>query len=345
MFMFRALIFSLLLAAVPSSTNYTLNAYEVGGGSGSGSSTNYHLRGSAGGTSGKLASATYGLPAGVQAVSTVATPAAPTLVNSNNTYDRLHLTLNTSGMASDVKYLIAISTDNFTTTNYVQLDNTVGPTSSASNYQTYAAWGGASGFDILDLTPSTTYKVKVAALQGSHTGSGFGPTASANTAAPSVTFSLETSQTTTPPFNVAFTNLPAGSVTSGNATITDTVTTNAADGGSFVVTSQNSGLVSSSRSFTIASATADLSSASSGYGARVTGTSQSSGGPISASAPFNGASNNVGGLSTTQQALASWGNPITSGSASLELLAKSPTLAPPATDYTDVITISLLLIF
>ncbi|HEX7963067.1 MAG TPA: hypothetical protein VF466_00605 [Candidatus Saccharimonadales bacterium] len=343
--MFRALALGLLLAAVPSSANYTLNSYEVGTGAGNGSSANYGLRGSVGGRDGVLASATYGLPAGVSASTTAPVPQAPTFTNQNSNYNRLHLTLNSSGFASDTKFLIAISSDNFTTTNYVQLDDTIGTSVSISNYQTYTAWGGASGFDIVGLSQSTTYKVKIAALQGAATGSAFGPTASASTQAPSVTFALQTSLTPTPPFTVAFTSLPPGSVTAGNATVTATVTTNAASGGGMVVNDQNGGLTSSSQSFTLASATADLGVATSGYGARVSGTSQTTGGPINAASPFNGSGNNVGGLTTSRQTFAGWSSPITAGSATLSLAAKSTTLTPAASDYADVITISLSLVF
>src|SRR6185295_17701089 len=162
-------------------------------------------------------------------------------------------------------------------TNYVQLDNTVGSTVSVSNYQLYTAWGGSSGFDIVGLSSGTTYKVEVAALQGSATGSAFGPIASAATVTPTATFALQTSLTSTSPFGVTFASLPAGSVTSGDATVTGTVSTNAANGGNFVITDNNSGLNSPTKSFTLASATADLSAANSGYGARVSSTSQASG--------------------------------------------------------------------
>jgi hypothetical protein len=343
--MFRALVMSLLLAATPASANYTLKAYELGGGAGSGSSTNYALKGGAGGVNGKLASATYALPAGVQASRSAAVPAAPTLVNQSSSYNKLHLTLNNSGFTADVKFLIAISTDNFTTTNYIQLDNTVGSPVSISNYQLYTAWGGSSGFDIVGLTNGTTYKVKVAALHGSATGSSFGPTATAATLAPTATFALETSLTVTPPFGVAFTSLPAGAVTSGNATITGTVSTNASGGGNFVITDSNSGLNSPSKSFTLASATTDLSSANSGYGVRVSNTSQSSGAAMTSSSPFNGSTNNVGAISGTAQQFTTWNGPVTTGASTLSLLAKSSTLTPASSDYADVITISLSLVF
>jgi len=337
-------LFISLLAAVPTSANYTLKNYDFGSGANRGSSTNYVLQGEAGSRGGNLTSTNYGLPVGIQASSTAATPTAPTLTN-NNTYDRLHLVLNVGSLPTDTKYLIAISSDNFITTNYVQLDNTTGASVGVANYQTYAAWGGASGFDILGLNSSTTYKVKLAALQGSATGSAFGPTASATTQAPSVTFAVQTSLTSTPPFSVGFTSLPAGAVTAGAATVTTTITTNALYGGSLLLADKNSGLTSSSASFTLASTTADLGVVSSGYGAQVTSTTQSSGGPITSASPYNGAGNSVGGLSTTWQPFATWNSAVTNGSATLALAAKSTTLTPAASDYADIMTISLSLLF
>ena len=338
--MFRVLFLS-LLAAVPSSTNYTLKAYDFGNGAGSGSSSNYALRG----TAGSLASSNYALPAGVEASTTAAVPPAPTLTNPANAYDRLHLVLAVNGFATDTKYLIAVSNDNFVTAKYVQLDNTIGAGVGITNYQTYAAWGGASGFDILGLAGSTTYKAKVAALQGSATGSAFGPPSSAATQAPSVTFAVQTSLTSTPPFNIAFSSLPAGQVTTGGATITTTVTTNAQGGGNLLIADQNSGLTSTQKSFTLASATADLSVAGSGYGAQVTAASQSGGGPIGALSPYNSGGSGVGSLTTVWQPFASWSSPITAGSATLALAAKTSTITPASTDYADVMTISLSLLF
>lgn len=337
-------LFISLLAAIPTSANYTLKNYDFGSGANRSSSTNYVLRGEAGSSGGNLTSTNYGLPVGIRASGTAAIPTAPTLTN-NNTYDRLHLALNVGSFPTDTKYLIAISSDNFVTTKYVQLDNTIGTSVGVANYQTYAAWGSAGGFDILGLTGSTTYKVKAAALQGSATGSAFGPIATAATQAPSVTFAIQTSLTSTPPFSVGFTSLPAGTVTAGTATVTTTISTNALYGGSLLLSDQNSGLTSSSDSFTLASTTADLNVTSSGYGAQVTATAQSSGGPISSVSPYNGTGNSVGGLSTTWQPFATWGNAVTNGSATLALAAKSTTLTPAASDYADIMTISLSLLF
>lgn len=334
-----------LLAAAPSSSNFTLDAYDFGNGASASSSSNYQLKGSAEPIADSVSSSSYSLPVGIRASTTIDTPPAPTFTNPDSSYNRLKLTLNVTGIPSDTKYLIAISDDNFTTTNYVQLDQTVGPGVSVSNYQTYAAWGGASGVWILGLSNNTTYKVKVAALQGSATGSKFGPTATAATVAPSLTFTVVTSLTSTPPFSATFTSLPAGSVVAANATITTTITTNASSGGSLLIGSQNAGLNSASKSYTISSTTADLAVAGSGYGAQVTSASQSSGGPIAAVSPFNGTSDNVGGLTSSKQQLASFANPITAGSVTTTLKAKTNASVPAASDYADILTIVLSLLF
>ncbi len=346
--MYRGIMTSLvaLFATALTSTNYTLNSYDLGSGAGSGSGTTYHADGEIGGSAGStITGGTYALPAGVKASQSVPVPQAPTLTDDDSAYDRLHLTLASSSVPTDTKYLIAISSDNFVTTKYVQLDHTIGTTAGITNYQTYSAWGGASGFMVIGLNYNTTYKVKVAALQGSGTGSGFGPTANATTTQPSVSFGLSTSLTSTPPFIVTFTSLPAGSVVTGNATINLTLTTNAANGGGVMVTDKNAGLSSAGASYTIASASADLTPASSGYGAQVTSASQTSGGPLTSVSPFNGTSNNVGALTTGWQSLVNFTGPITGGSLVANLLAKSNSLVPAETDYSDTLTVSIAPLF
>jgi hypothetical protein len=342
--MWKVMVLS-LLAAVPSSTNYTLKSYDFGSGSNSSSSTNYSLRGTAGSAGGTLSSTNYVLPPGIQSSSTVPVPPAPTFTNPDDSYDRLKIVVNSSTFPSDTKYAIAISSDNFATTKYVKSDLTIASTFAVANYQTYAAWGGASGVTIVGLTPGTTYKVKVAALQGPATGSAFGPTASAATSVQSVTFGLSTNLTPTPPFTAAFSSLPAGSVTAAGATVTASITTNAEQGGQILVKDLNAGLTSSTLSYTIASATADLTAAAKGYGAQISSTSQASGGPIIAVSPFNGASNNVGALTTAWQQLASFTAPVTTGNVTFGLLAKTDTVVPAATNYNDVLTLSISLLF
>lgn len=96
-------------------------------------------------------STTYGLGSGLTYEILSSTSAAPTLTNPSSYYNKLLLTLDTAGNANDTKYAIAISPDAFvSTTNYVQADGTVG---TSQVWQTYAAWGGASGITIIGLTP------------------------------------------------------------------------------------------------------------------------------------------------------------------------------------------------
>jgi hypothetical protein len=341
---FKAVLFG-FLAAVPASTNFILESHDFGAGAANPSSSSYNLQASNGSLGGDLSSGSYALPVGVRATNDVAVPPAPTFANPDSSYNRLKLTLNVTGMPTDAKYLIAISDDNFVTTNYVQTDQTVGSTAGIANYQTYAAWGGASGFWILGLDYGTTYKVKVAALQGAASGSAFGPTATTATVEPSVTFAVTTSLSGTPPFATSFTSLAPGIVTSGNATVIADVTTNAMFGGDILLKSQNAGLASVLASNTLVSATADLSSANHGYGAQIASTAQGSGGPMTATAPFNGSSGNVGGLTTSWQQLASFSAAVTSGNVTLTLKAKADAATPAATDYSDILTLNVSLLF
>lgn len=341
-------LFAFLLpvfAAMPSSSNFTLNGYDFGSGANSSSSSNYQLNGSAGAQGGQLTSGSYALPAGIKASTSLSAPAAATFTNPSNEYNRLNITLSVSGFASDTKYLIAISDDNFTTTKYVQPDQTIGTNLGISNYQTYAAWGGASGCWVLGLSQNTTYKVKVAALQGPATGSSFGPTATAATTEPSLTVALSTSLTSTPPFAVGFTSLTPGSVVAADATVTAAITTNAQNGGSILLRDQNGGLVSSRAAYTITSASTDLTSANSGYGAQISAVSQAGGGPLVAASPFNGAGNNVGLLSNTWQELATFATALSNGSVTTTFKAKASSTVPASTDFTDTLTVSISLLF
>lgn len=350
--MFRAVSLSsfmtlpfLFFAAVPTSETYTMPGYTFGNGGGSGNDSSHRLDSSVGGQGNILTSTTYVLPAGIRASLTASAPAAPNFTNPDSSYDRLKIVLNTAGQASDTTYAVAISDDDFVSTSYVQPDLTIGSTYVRANFQTYASWGGAGGVWVQGLEHDTTYKVKVAALQGSGTGSAFGPTATAATLAPSVTFGVSTSLSPTPPFSAGFTSLPPGIVTSANATITNTISTNARQGGVLQLNSLNAGLTSNSMSYTIPSATADLTVATSGYGAQVTTAIQDSGGPLAAVGPYDGTGNNVGGLTSALATFASFNAPITNGSVTYTLLAKSNAAAPAANDYTDTLSVTFLLSF
>lgn len=329
-----------LFAATPTSTNYTLKTFDIGGGGGSGSSTNYKLNAITGTqTSDSATSTNYAVDPGAAPPINSNVPTAPTISNPSSYYDRLKLVLTTNSDPTDTKYAIAISTDNFATvTRYVKSDNSTGSTLAITDYQTYASWGGASGFLILGLQQNTTYTVKVKAFQGNFSESAYGPTASAATVAPSLTFGVATTLTGTPPFTMNFTSLASGSVFSGNADASISLTTNALSGGAVYIKDLNNGLLSSGASYTVSSATADLSLAASGYGAIVTAASQSSGGPLTAASPYNGASNNVGIISTSLRQVATSSTSVTGGTLTVRVKAKTDSTTPASTDYADTLT-------
>jgi len=336
-----ALVMS-LFAASPTSTNYVLPSYDIGsGGTDSSTSTSYKLNGTAGTqTAIQQTSSSYNLGSGENPTQDANVPPAPTLTNPSSYYDRLLLVVNDGGNPSDTKYLIAISSDNFTTTNYVQTDNSIGGTYTFTTYRTYASYGSGSGFLILGLSPNTTYKVKVRAIRGNFTESAYSPTTSGvATVGQSLSFGLTTTLSGTPPFTANFSGLTPGSVFAADADVNVALTTNALNGGAVYIKSSNGALVSSSQSYSISSASTDLALAAQGYGAQIISASQVSGGPLTAQSPFSGASDNVGVLTSALQQLLATSGPITTGTSAIRLKAKAGNTAPAATDFADQLTI------
>ena len=81
------------------------------------------------------------------------------------------------------------------TTYYVKSDHTVGTSLTITDYQTYDLWGGASGIDVVGLEASTTYSVKIKAMQGEISETRYGPVATAATVAPILTFEIDVAPT------------------------------------------------------------------------------------------------------------------------------------------------------
>lgn len=117
-------------------------------------------------------------------------PPAPTFTNPGSTYDRLKIVINTGGNPNDAEYAVAITTDNWTTTRFIQNDLTIGNSLGNEDFLDYTAWGGAGGEFITNLAADTNYTVKVKARQGNFTESAWGPIASASTSVPSLTFTV-----------------------------------------------------------------------------------------------------------------------------------------------------------
>ena len=331
-----------LFASMPSSSSYQLNNYGFGsGGTSNSTSTNYGLNATTGqATNSPSTSTNYSVRPGNNQAQQAYVPAAPTFTNPSNYYNKLLFTLNPGASPSDTKFTIAISTDNFVTTQYIQLDDTIGST---KVYQTYAAWGGAGGQYVVGLSPTTTYQIKANAMQGSFTETEYGPSASASTVAPSITFEIDvaaTDTTSSPPYVLTLPSLLPNTIVTSNQKIWISLTTNAASGAGVFIRSVNAGLKSTSSGYTIASATADLAASASGYGAQGTSATQASGGPLTLSAPYNGATQNVGILDTTLRQLFTSAGPISSGRGSIQLKAKAPSSAPSASDYADTLTMT-----
>jgi hypothetical protein len=322
-----------IIAAFSTSTHYSLNSYAVGpGGSSNSSSTTYSLQGSVGEQANGVSSDASSNKGGSGSIQTeqINVPPAPTLSNGSGTYsNRLGCIINNSADPSDATYAIQISASPYTTDYYVQAAGTLG---SSPVYQTYTAWGGASGLTITGLLPSTTYEVNVAALEGKFTNTEFGPVATASTVSNSVTFTVS-------PNTINVGSLLAGSVeTSPNISLS--YTTNSANGGGIYVSGANNpaGLYSAHQGFTIPAYTGNLTSQSQGFGLQDTNVTQTSGGPFAAVSPFNGTGNSVGAESTEVQEILSSGASISNGTAYVNLQAKASSITPPSTDYQEILT-------
>ena len=332
---------SLILFALPAGPNYKLNGFGFGsGGTDQSSSTNYSLNGITGDpSSGKASSTNYSLGAGLTFMQQAFVPVAPSFVNTGDWYKKLLLTIDASNNAADAKFAVAISSDGFATTSYVQNDATVGPVLGSEDYRTYAAWGGSSGSKVIGLRANTVYTVKVKAIQGIYTETGFGPTAAVATSDPHLTFAIRTDSTSTPPFAVQFSDLIAGTVVAGPDKIWADFSTNADYGGRVYVQSSFTGLKSAGLNYTIPSATGDLVALNEGFGAQAVSVAETSGGPFTISPPYNVSGSNVGVLDTSIRELFSTATSIIGASGSFAVKAKASSVTPASTDYSTTLTL------
>lgn len=325
------LIGFLLFASFATSPSYQLKSYSVGpGGTNNSSSTTYTLQGSLGEqTNSTTAGSTYSANNSSIQTEQLNVPPAPTLSNGSGTYyNQLNCIVNTGSNPSDTTYAIAISTDNFTTTNYVQAST--GTIVSTPDYETYSTWGGSSGINVINLSSGTTYYFKVAAKEGLFTNTEFGAVASTATVSPTLSFSVSPNSASLGSF------VPGTIVTSSNLSFT--YSTNGTSGGSVYVMGKNSGFLSSSNSYTIPAVTGNLSSLSQGFGVQASSPSQTSGGPLTLVSPYNGTGNTVGAESTTFTQMLTSGDAISGATANAVVQVKASGSAPAASDYNEVLT-------
>lgn len=319
-----------LLAALTSSTNYYIKDASLGSGStNSSTSTTYKLNASSGETQGSTTNSTnYKTTSGTIQGDQANVPTAPTLSNNSGLYySKLNFIINIAGNATDTTYSVAVSTtSNFTVTNYVQADGTL---NTNPVYQTYTALGSGSGSLAVGLTPNTAYWFKVNAIHGKFSATGYGPSATVSTAQSTLSYSLS-------PNTLNLGSLLAATVVS-SSTISFTYATNAANGGNIYMAGSDTGLKSPSSSnylIQVSPPSGDLSGLSEGFGLQALTASS----PLSMQSPYNGSSNVVGAIYASFQPVFSASVPVTAGTATAKLIAKSSVKTPSATDYTDTLT-------
>lgn len=330
---------------LPFSNNYKLEGFSFGnaGGASVGSS-NYGIVGEMGEFSNdKVGSSNYDLGAGLAFIRQSAVPKAPTLVNDGNFYNKLLLTLDDSTtMTPDTKFAVAISKDNWVTTQFVKSDMTVGSSLTLADYATYTLSGGASGRYIIGLDIGTTYAVKVKSMQGQYSESGYGTPAIAGTVSPTLSFDIDISPSdtqTTPPYLISFGDLISGSVSTSSDKIWISFDTNANSGGSVFLYGQNGGLYSLSVGYTIPGVAGNLAVLSNGFGAQSSSVTQVSGGPLVVDVGYTGSGDSVGIIDKSVRQILVATAPVTTGRASLVVKSKSDINTPSASDYTETVTI------
>lgn len=329
--------------AGPESTNFELAEYGFGaGGTASSSSETFLMQGIVGEIeTSSLSSETFLALPGLTYTLEPNTPDAPTFTNPSNYYNKLSIIINNANNSSDTEFIIQIasgSADFSTDTYFVQADQTLG---ADTVWQDYTSWGGATGFDILGLEPGTTYYARVAARRGDFQQGIYGPSANAATVIPTLTFDINTTSQTDPPFTINIGGISPGSVSTSTDTVDATVSTNATNGVLIYLFGTNNGLLSTNAGgYNISSVSNDLSAISEGYGARGTTISETSGGPMAFESPYNGSGDNVGIIDTSKRMLSkSSDTPVSNGQLSFELKAKASNTTPSANDYTDMLTI------
>jgi len=299
----------------------------------------YSMQGNVGALGGEnLSGGSYDLGAGLIFAEMANTPSAPALSNDSSWYNKLKVTINTAENSSDATYAVAISDDNWSTTEWVQDDYTVGADLGIEDFENYTGIGGTAY--IIGLVKSTGYRVKAKARHGVYTESPLSASsAEASTVNITLSFDLDISasdEETAGPYSVAFGELTAGSVnTAANKVWVDLVT-NAEMGGVVFVYDQNAGLKSTVSNYTINAVSDNLTNLTEGFGLK----GSSAAGGLSLVSPYNGSDENVGIVNTTIREIFSSGNdPVAAGRGSIFLKAKPSVTTPSANDYADTLTI------
>jgi hypothetical protein len=329
---------------LPASTKYKMEGYSFGnaGGASVGSS-NYSMEGNVGEvSSNQMVGNSFDLGAGLMFVQQVSAPKAASFTNPGGYSDKLHLIIDNQNNPADTIYAIAISPDNFVTNYFVKSDDTIGTSLTIADYQSYDLWGGSSGIDIVGLQTNTTYSVKIKAMQGKFSESGYGPISTAATVTSALSFEIDVAPTdiqTTPPYIINMGDLNPGTLVTSSDHVWVSLTTNTSNGGSVFVYGQNGGLRSVSAGYTISTVSGDLSSLQSGFGAQGVGATQTSGGPFTIDVGYTGVGGVVGMTDALVRQIFLSNGPVSGGRGSFVVKAKSANDTPEAADYTETLTV------
>ncbi len=279
-------------------------------------------------------------------------------------YDRAMVQIDTQSNPSDALFSIQISKDNWATI-YVIDGTTRAPKAYGSktigDYKTKTQWETSpwAHYNVIGLQPNTEYKVRATALHGNFTESEPGPSKTATTSLPSITFDLDVSPDlstdTNAPYNITLGSLaPETEKFQTTQRVKVDLSTNVQGGATVYVKDSYSGIRSTSTSYTLTSATEDLSNPASGdgFGMQESGTTQSgsSQGFIVPGAAYDLTGSNVGAISSSIDTRVictllsgagtcgvdspSW---VTGGKALFTLGARASLAAPAKADYTDTL--------
>lgn len=325
---------------LPISTTYKLNSLDINGNGAVEESTTYKADTNTDSIANiLLKSANFALGEGLIFTQQANAPKV-TLSNAGGWYNKLLMVIDTQNNPTNTLYSVAISSDNFATTLYVQQDGTVGAVLGSEDIQSYTAWGGASGSYILGLSANTTYQLKVQSHRGSSTQSPYGPISSAATIEPSLSFDIDVAPTdteTAPPYTIDIGDIAINTVQQAPDYIWVDLDTNGQNGAVIYMKGTNGSLLTSAGN-SIASVTGNLTALTKGYGVQSVSTSQTSLGPLTAIAPYNGTLNNVGIMSTSLTPVYSSIGPIQGGRGQIAIKTKIDAVTEASDNYSETIT-------
>ena len=273
-------------------------------------------------------------------------------------YDKARFEIDINGNPTDTLYAVMISTDNFSSDIRYIDGSSFWPeslsTHNLSDFLTKTDWE-TPDFNIQGLQTATTYYIRILALHGDFTQTEQGPIATATTSAGSVFFDLdiedETGITaeTSSPYTISFTGayeLIGGSApTTAQDRIWIDGSTNSEGGFAIIVRGVNGGLRSNTTGQTIVSATADLNTASDGFGIQseyIDYDTYPYLGSITATTDYSGTGNYVGIVGTTATKVYESESPVFNGRMALKVIAKPGMDKTAATDYQETMYFVLI---